>query len=431
MKIAKIEQQNFRGIKELTLELDGKSAVIFGINGIGKSSILRSIDLLYANIIGKLLNSSKRLADLSEEDIMAGKSRASVTGTFRFASGKEFEYYRSISKLGGKRHYKYLNNLIKYFEDEYITKAYEDEDGNLVIAEDKKNMPVFVNYGVNRLVVDIPLKGAKQASYPKLSTFDKAIESKLDFSALFEWFRIREDLENQEKVRSDMEHEDRDLGAVRTAMLAMLDDFDHIHIERQPLMMVIEKEGVSLSLNQLSDGEKCTLALFGDLARRMAIANPSLANPLKGSGVVLIDELELHMHTQWQRKILRVLKETFPNIQFIVTTHSPQILGEADQDYKIFTLKKEDGEISAYPYSSLFGWDSNVILEELMGTGALSQQIKDLSEKMFEAVEMREFEAAEVLAARIDELTGGRNNSTTKARVQIARGRRNEKNHKE
>ena len=45
-----------------------------------------------------------------------------------------------------------------------------------------------------------------------------------------------------------MEHEDRDLGAVRTAMLAMLDDFDHIHIERQPLMMVIEKEGVSLSL---------------------------------------------------------------------------------------------------------------------------------------------------------------------------------------
>ena len=128
---------------------------------------------------------------------------------------------------------------------------------------------------------------------------------------------------------------------------------------------------------------------------------------------------------------MRVLKETFPKIQFIVTTHSPQILGEADQDYKIFTLKKEDGEISAYPYSSLFGWDSNVILEELMGTGALSRQIKDLSEKMFEAVEMSEFEAAEVLAARIDELTGGRNNSTTKARVQIARGRRNEKNHKE
>lgn len=431
MKISGIILQNFRGIKELDLELDGQSAVIFGVNGVGKSSILRSIDLLYANIIGKLLNSSKRLADLKEEDIMAGKSKASVTGRFRFASGKEYEYYRTISKLEGKRHYKFLNNLITYFEDQYIAKNHEDEDGNLVLVEDKKNMPVFVNYGVNRLVVDIPLKNAKQTEYSKLSAFDKAIESKLDFSALFEWFRMREDLENQEKVRSAMDHEDRDLGAVRRAMLAMLDDFDHIHIERQPLMMLIEKEGISLSLDQLSDGEKCTLALFGDLARRLAIANPSLADPLKGSGVALIDELELHMHTQWQRKILRVLKDTFPNIQFIVTTHSPQILGEADQDYKIFTLKKEDGQVNAYSYPSLYGWDSNVILEELMGTGALSEKVKGLIAKMFEAVEKRDYELAEELAGRIDKMTQCRNNSTTKARVQIARGRRNETNHKE
>lgn len=431
MKISGIVLQNFRGIEELELELDGRSAVIFGVNGVGKSSILRSIDLLYANIIGKLLNSSKRLADLKEEDIMAGKSKASVTGRFRFASGKEYEYYRTISKLEGKRHYKFLNNLITYFEDQYIAKNHEDEDGNLVLVEDKKNMPIFVNYGVNRLVVDIPLKNAKQTGYPKLSAFDKAIESKLDFSALFEWFRMREDLENQEKVRSAMDHEDRDLGAVRRAMLAMLDDFDHIHIERQPLMMLIEKEGISLSLDQLSDGEKCTLALFGDLARRLAIANPSLADPLEGSGVALIDELELHMHTQWQRKILRILKETFPNIQFIVTTHSPQILGEADQDYKIFTLKKEDGQVSVHSYQSLYGWDSNVILEELMGTGALSQKVKDLTAKMFEAVEKRDYELAEELAGRIDKMTQCRNNSTTKARVQIARRRRNETNHKE
>ena len=168
-------------------------------------------------------------------------------------------------------------------------------------------MPVFVNYGVNRLVADIPLEAAKQKAFEKLNAFDKAIESKIDFRALFEWFRLQEDLENQQKVRSEkgMEYENRELKAVRTAMTAMLEGFDHIRIERQPLTMMVEKEGVSLNINQLSDGEKCTIALFGDLARRLAIANPALESPLDGTGVVLIDELELHMHTQWQRQIDR------------------------------------------------------------------------------------------------------------------------------
>lgn len=78
----------------------------------------------------------------------------------------------------------------------------------------------------------------------------------------------------------------------------------------------------NLDVLQLSDGEKCTLALFGDIARRLAIANPSLDDPLQGDGVVLIDELELHMHTSWQRKVISMLKKTFPNIQFIITTRS-------------------------------------------------------------------------------------------------------------
>ena len=67
--------------------------------------------------------------------------------------------------------------------------------------------------------------------------------------------------------------------------------------------MKIDKDNLSLQVDQLSDGEKCTLALFGDLARRLALANPVSDNPLLGTGVVLIDEIELHMHPSWQRKI--------------------------------------------------------------------------------------------------------------------------------
>ena len=140
MKIRELELRNFRGIKYLKLDFNEKSTVLFGINGVGKSSVLRSVDLLYANIIGKLLNRSRKLAELSEEDIFYGMSKASIKAIFRFPSGEEFEYFRYISKLSGKRQSASLNKLISYFEEQYITKKYEDSDGNLIIPEDKKKV---------------------------------------------------------------------------------------------------------------------------------------------------------------------------------------------------------------------------------------------------------------------------------------------------
>lgn len=168
MKIKELEVQNFRGIEYLKLDLKTKNTVLFGINGVGKSSVLRSVDLLYANIIGKLLNRSRKLTELCEEDIFYGMSKASVKAVFRFSSGEEFEYFRSISKLNGKRQSVSLGKLTSYFEQQYITKKYEDSEGNLIIPKDEKNMPVFVNYGVNRLVVDIPLETTKQTEYTKI-----------------------------------------------------------------------------------------------------------------------------------------------------------------------------------------------------------------------------------------------------------------------
>ena len=68
----------------------------------------------------------------------------------------------------------------------------------------------------------------------------------------------------------------------------------NLRVARKPrLEMKVDKNGVSLNVSQLSDGEKCTMALFGDLARRLTIANPNLDFPLLGEGVVLIDEIRV------------------------------------------------------------------------------------------------------------------------------------------
>lgn len=428
MYISHVELVNFRGIEHLELQLDQKSTVFFGINGVGKSSVLHAIDLLYANIIRGLTKSKKELAKLDEDDIMSGKSRAMIKAGFMFDGEEEITYHRNIDKIDRRKHSKKnLADLISYFEEKYITVSGEDEDGNLIRVHDDVNMPVFVNYGVNRLVVDTPVEITKK-NFSKLDAFDKAIESKIDFRSLFEWFRYREDIENQEKVRNDLDYEDRDLKAVKMAMSTMLDGFDNIHIEREPLALMIEKDGKTLKLNQLSDGEKCTLALFGDLARRMSLANPGLADPLCGEGVVLIDELELHMHTTWQRKILPALTSTFPKIQFIITTHSPQVLGEIGEDFNIVLMTKEDGEIFVEPVKSLYGWDSNVILEEKMETSSVNEQVKKLENLMYRALQEKAYNFAEELADELDEITLGRNEHVAKVRVLISRGRKNAKN---
>ena len=162
----------------------------------------------------------------------------------------------------------------------------------------------------------------------------------------------------------------------------------------------------------------------------MALANPQKDNPLEGSGVVLIDELDLHMHTSWQRKVLDVLKETFPNIQFIITTHSPQILGEVDDTFNLFYLYRdvENKEILLKTYKSFMGWDANMILEDVMSTTSMNQEIKKMSEKMFTCIENKQYDEAEELADLLDDKTNGYVEGLTKARMLISRGRRREKN---
>ena len=127
--------------------------------------------------------------------------------------------------------------------------------------------------------------------------------------------------------------------------------------------MVVKKSEQTLYFDQLSDGEKCLLAMTGDIARRLAMANPYADNPLQGGGVVLIDEIELHLHPGWQRRVVPALERTFPNVQFILTTHSPQVLSSVAREQIV--LLSGFQAVSRLPYTE--GRDSNAILSELMG----------------------------------------------------------------
>jgi predicted ATP-binding protein involved in virulence len=133
--------------------------------------------------------------------------------------------------------------------------------------------------------------------------------------------------------------------AFNTALNVFLDDFSDVKVMEEPVLLNIKKDDCQLSIVQLSDGERSFFAMISDLVRRLALANPLLDDPLQGAGVVLIDELELHLHPKWQREVVEKLRATFPNIQFITTTHSPFIIQTAREGEVI----KLDGDLIVEP----------------------------------------------------------------------------------
>jgi predicted ATP-binding protein involved in virulence len=159
--------------------------------------------------------------------------------------------------------------------------------------------------------------------------------------------------------------------------------------------MVVYKSGQELWVNQLSDGEKCLIALIGDLARRLAIANPILRNPLEGSGVVLIDEIDLHLHPRWQRMLIPRLIKTFPNCQFFISTHSPQVLGEIDPQHIWFLHQDEQTlEIDYSKPSQAFGLSSGEILEESMDANRRNLEVDQRINKIFSLIDGEKFTTA-------------------------------------
>ena len=109
---------------------------------------------------------------------------------------------------------------------------------------------------------------------------------------------------------------------------------------------------------------------------------------------VLIDEIELHMHPSWQRKILGALKATFPHIQFIITTHSPQVLSEADDSYNLFGLQQDTDNIIVEPYK-VYGWDSNGILHAVMDTPSRPASVERTFQSFNDALDSGRLDEAE------------------------------------
>ena len=129
----------------------------------------------------------------------------------------------------------------------------------------------------------------------------------------------------------------------------------------------------------------------------------------------------IHIYPSWQRKILGVLKKTFPNIQFIVTTHSPIVLSEADENYNVFFMKLEADEIEVRRVRQMNGYDANAVLEQFMETHSVNLETEKFIESIYEAIERGEYSVAEQKIAKLEEITNENHQDVIMARMELKR----------
>jgi hypothetical protein len=211
------------------------------------------------------------------------------------------------------------------------------------------------------------------------------------------------------------------LEVLRNAVTTFLDWCTTLQVVRgRKTTLLVDKGGITFDIFQLSDGERGVLAVVLDLARRLAQANPGLDDPLKdGKAIVLIDELDLHLHPQWQRTVVKNLTETFPSCQFIATTHSPQIIGEVKPPGLHFLERRGNHIAVAQRGVQGYGLDTSWILEHFMGTSSRNPDIQEQIDLVENALEDGELEEAREQLNQLRSLINGDDNETFRLEASI------------
>ncbi|WP_102355811.1 AAA family ATPase [Pseudomonas sp. AD21] len=429
MEITRLKLVDFGRFTRLSIDLAptekhaSNVTVLVGNNGAGKTTLLKSLAVSLSWLVARIRTEKGTGNHVGEEDIRNDALGSVVTiavadasHTHTVGQSSDDPYYVWSIARGKQGRKSFVHSDLAeatLLADHYRT---------LLTANEKASLPLIAYYPVERSVLEIPLKIRTKHTFDQLDGYDNSLNRGVDFRRFFEWFREREDSENEtgisdtalaeisEKFGTDSDvwktlanlkasSRDRQLTAVRSAIAAFMPGFTNLRVQRKPrLHMAIDKDGVTLNVAQLSQGEKSMMALVGDIARRLAMMNQSLDNPLHGDGIVLIDEVDLHLHPRWQRSLIRQLSETFPNCQFVLTTHSPLVISDA-KDVLVYVLN--DGEI--HEHNGLYGLDANQVLLEVMDTDIRNSEVQKRLNALLERLQDGDLETAQKLFAELAE----------------------------
>lgn len=398
--------ESFRCFNNLEVDFDKKLTVFIAQNGGGKTAILDAIAEGLKAYLSTLKIKGYEKSSFSQTDIKIGgkTGRISIKTEVSYLvpleidrdikeseidslTDKETSFNITIGEDGSqfiKNNTAFETYFAKYFKN-YFKDA---------------NLPVLVYYGGDS--VDLSIKAHNKAKNRIDYIYKEALNaSRINFTAFEDWFKERYTLYLQLRDESgdDMQKIDPELFKIKSIVELILNDdindktYSNLKMDyKNGSQMVLGKQNEKkeydyFAISQLSAGEKALFAFAADLGLRLLFATSLEKNRqdvkdamvddkvgvIKGKGVVLIDEVDLHLHPKWQSKVVSKLMQIFPDIQWIITTHSPFVVGQYNFSQTIYSL--EDNKAVLEPFAG--GHSSDYILSELMDKDPKNKEVED------------------------------------------------------
>ncbi|MDE0432909.1 MAG: AAA family ATPase [Bryobacterales bacterium] len=397
MRIMRLKLANVRAIETAEFHFRPGFNLVAGVNGVGKTTVLDALAVCLSAIVSRAGGPRRSSVFFVADDIRIGVGALQLECGFELAGEVEtYTLHRPRESVVvpkemdqfDRRETGHTASTIRTIAEFYPGMPTEGE------ARPSESRPLAVLFSTNRAMPSERAPPKNVATGGVSAAYSDALSNRreLRLAEFAAWMRTQEALSSERAAAKHM------LAAFDAAVTRFLPDYRNFRVGeagKRGHLLLIDRSEVTLPIRSLSDGERGVLALVLDLTRRLAQANPEMDDPAaEAEAVVLIDEIELHLHPAWQRRIVRNLTETFPNCQFIATTHSPQLIGEVEHD-RIHIIA--DGEVYSPTHS--FGIDSSRVLEEIMGTDPRTVSVKELLSRISQTIgDDRYGDARELLA---------------------------------
>ena len=420
MRIDKIRLRNFRCFEDFELELHDRCTVLVGKNGAGKTSILSGLSIAlgiwHAGNTGtgwrKIEPHEIRLAATPHGDRLSFEPCKPVSISARGKiAGTPTEWTRQICVDGSRTTNADADVAIR-----------EIKASVNAAVQNRQPLPVLAFYGAGRGWSPSNKRTVRSdtddQTPSRWDAYYDCLNERIRIPDLLNWFMIESAARDPAgRFRPGFE-------TVRIAIERCVPGAESVTFDHQRLEPVVRINGESRLFSMLSDGQKIMAAMVADIAIKAVTLNAFLLNgdeaevesghdlPIvlrETPGVVLIDELDVHLHPSWQRRVVVDLMETFPGMQFVCTTHSPQIIGELREG--LFIL---DGG-RACPISGAFGLDSSRVLEEVMDAPSRNVDVESRINEISNLIDAEDFESATQRLAELAQLIGDGDPEVTRA----------------
>lgn len=441
MKISSLTLTNFRGFAKRSFNFSDKFNVFIGDNAKGKTAVLDALSIAVGSFLLGIEGANSR--GIREDEIRIRQNLVGQTITFEKqtpvivqAKGKfldnteilkknlvdeegqeklfrdnvvSFHLQREINKLGGRTTYKDASLIAKIAQT--LQNCVRDNAPNV-------NLPVISYHGTGRLWLQKRSRNLEtKPPSSRMLGYKDCLDAESNEKELMRWFKKMElqSLQRQRQGKSDIGV----LMALRGAIQRCLENCKSVYFDFDLDELVFEfdidgQDTTFLPFRMLSDGQREIIGVVADIAHRAAVLNPHLQEnaPQESEGVVLIDEIDLHLHPKWQRRVVADLRRTFPKIQFFVTTHSPFIIQSLlPEDCLIDLVEPESSQrVSPEEYINMSIED---IAEEPMGVkipqrSQRYQEMKETAAKYYRLIHEAKSSDEEEIAKikrRLDELS--------------------------